>query len=150
MMDKNPRRARPDFHPHYFTRDTPHIRIEDGYERPYRSPESWYEIENGIGWAEYRLGSGGGLGSDRHTDRLMDGLGWAGAVALVLIPGLAYPPLLLILVPLFVLSAITSGIKGLARIEDRIRAREAAEAAMRDQAPADRPIQVRAFPEAGR
>lgn len=134
-MEKPQRTARANFHPHYFTQDTPHVRIEDGYQRPYRPAGSWYEIDNQIGWAEHQLGSGGGLGSDRHTERLMDGIGWAGALAIVLVPGLIFPPLLLIGVPMLLLSVFVRVVDALAASEDRIRAQEAAEAAYMAQMP---------------
>lgn len=127
------------FHPHYFTRTTPHVRIDDGYARPYRPAGSWYEIENQIGWAERQHGQGGGLGSDRHTDRLINGIGWAGAFALVLIPGLAFPPWLVIGGILLILSAIASGIDALAADEDRYQAEQATAAAYAAQMPHPHP-----------
>lgn len=141
---KRPREAA--FHPHYFTRDTPHVRIEDGYARPYRPAGSWYEIENQIGWSERQLGQGGGIGSDRHTDRLMNGMGWAVAVALVLIPGLAFPPWLVIGTILLVLSAISHVIEALAAAEDRDRHRDAVAAAYRAQMPHPQTHVAPAFP----
>ena len=136
----------PDFHPHYFTHQTPHVRIEDGYQRPYRPQSSWYEIENGIGWAERQAGQGGGLGSDRHTDRLMDGIGWAGALAIVVVPGLFFPPWLIVGGILLVLSALNAGIDRLAAAEDRARARDARQAAYAAQMPRQRPEIRQAFP----
>lgn len=140
------RQPPPDFHPYYFTRETPHVKIEDGYQRPYRSPNSWFEIENGIGWAEYRAGSGGGLGSDRHTDRLMDGIGWAGALAFVLVPGLFFPPWLVIGGIMLILSVLWRGIEALAESEEKIRAREQAEAAYLAQMPNPQMGPSQAFP----
>lgn len=123
------------FHPHYFTHDTPHVRINDGYQRPYRSQESWFEIDNPIGWAERQTGQGGGLGSDRHTDRLMNGIGWAGAVAIVVVPGLLFPPWLIVGTILLVLSAFSNGVDALAAAEDRARERDAIAAARAAQMP---------------
>lgn len=133
------RPQRPDFHPHYFTRTTPHVKIDDGYDRPHRPAGSWYEIENQIGWSERQLGQGGGIGSDRHTDRLMNGIGWAGAVALVLVPGLAFPPWLVLGTILLALSAFAHVVEALAAYEDRCRERDAIAAARAAQMPHPHP-----------
>lgn len=137
----------PSYHPHYFTRDTPHVWAPDGHPRPWRSPNSWHETENAIGWAEYQAGSGGGLGSDRHTERLNNGMGWAGAVALVLIPGMAFPPWLVIGAILLGLSALNAVLDALCARADRLDAEEAAREAYMAQIPHHAPPVEPAFGE---
>lgn len=67
---------------HYTTPDT-----------PYRPRQSFRGIDNPLGYEEKRLGMGGGVNSERHTQDLMDGMSVVIILAAALISSIAFPPL---------------------------------------------------------
>jgi hypothetical protein len=67
---------------HYTTPDTPH-----------RPASSFREIANPLGYEEKRLGMGGGVNSERHTQDLMGGMSVVIILAAALVSSIAFPPL---------------------------------------------------------
>lgn len=75
-------RYTPGVGPHHVTADTPR-----------RPASSFHGIANPLGYEEKRLGVGGGIGSERHTQDLMGGLSVVVILAMALVSSLAFPPL---------------------------------------------------------
>lgn len=65
-------------------------------DTPHRPASSFRQIDNPLGYEEKRLGMGGSIGSERHTQDLMNGMSVVVILAAALVSSAVFPPLFIV------------------------------------------------------